>query len=538
MSWSTRDRDHLTRLARDAREGRSVRPRSASSFYEALASCPSLAAPPNPDDQAACLDALSVAGRPPLDLPEHAEPALLSLATHSHSAPTREAAAAALAELWTRHPPSDDSRARDLLEHHDLDPMPRLRLIVAAGHARDLAEAPSLLDQAEPTIDDLTFLQERLLARPELHGSGGALLDALYQRASWLGRRVLLKTPGRGHAVVVPTLARVATNADPTTRRAVVAALARIGNVSAELILVSLLPGADRNTTHDIAATLAELGTRASLPHLHAARDLHPDLATHLDAATARISERHPVDARAGALSQADDAGALSLAGASPGDVSLYRDAEQALSQPPLAPDPDPSQERWHRLVTPPRDVPAGHLLASVGLNRGLNLAAWIVAAGCLQLVSPAYRYHDVSPFVFLLFIGLSLLLALSFTLRRTLTQRRLLRDGISSFAELVDYTTSPGAEGSAAHLYTFEYMDEHARLHTVTFSFYRALTDLAPDQLTPILYTPDGAAALFDSIHHVGIDADGRLRTPLGAAALGAVGPLCFLASLLHLAT
>ena len=539
MSWTPRDHTLLTRLAKEARGGRPLGPSRTAMFYENLAAFP--ASSPSEDDLHACLDALSVAGAPPLDFPEHAEPTLLPMLQSDHPEAVRHAAAAALVAFWTHHPPSLASDLRHVLRHHTFDPRRRLRVLLASGEDQDLDGVVSLYDQAELSIDDVVFAQERILARDAPPQPTIDLLARLYEDASWLGRRILLQAPSAGHTFLIPTLARVATGADPTTRRAVVAALGRIGHVSAEPVLVSLLPDAAPNTTLDIAAILSAHGTRACLPHLYAARDRHPDLAPQLETAIELLDARLPIQANPGALSlvENDSAGALSLAGASPGDVSLYHSAEDALAQAALAPMHDSeltSHEHWYRLVTAPRHVPPGHLIASVGFNRGINLGVWVLAAAYLHLFPPAYAYEDVTVFLLVLMLSFGFLIALGFTVTRTRQERRMLRNGIPTFAELLDYQIISTGEGSAARLYTFRYMDEQARVHTTTMNFTRDVPEVTDDPLEPFLYTSTGETMPFDAISHVTIAASGQLTTPASTILLGALGPLAFLGSLLYL--
>ncbi len=140
----------------------------------------------------------------------------------------------------------------------------------------------------------LKSIHEGLLSRPEHTAAELELLEELYINGSWLGRRILLRRLGPEHAYLIPTLARVASRADPTTRRSLVAALARIGHVSAEPILVTLLGEVEPGVLPDVLGVLATLGTRACLPHLPELRELHPGLADRVDATLSAIDARYP----------------------------------------------------------------------------------------------------------------------------------------------------------------------------------------------------------------------------------------------------
>ncbi len=376
MSWDKGQRELLKRCVSDARAGTAVNSGQLSRFYKTLAECPSVSSPePERADLHVCLEALSVAGRAPLDTTRRAETTLLKLTRESLNTRVQKAAALALADYWSEHAPTESTSARALLSIDAFDATQRFRFALVTGEDEDLELAADLVHETDLHVDDLKNIQEGILAKDAQSEAELRLLEELYVNGSWLGRRILIRQLGPGHERLVPTLARVAARADPTTRRAVVAALERIGHVSAEPILVSLLDGVEEGVITDVLVALGRLGTRACLARLSELREQYPKLLENIDITFDLISDRYPVDARVGGLSLAEEgpAGALSLAGASPGDVSLYRAVEDKLEQTALAPKDETalsSQEYWHRLVTGPRQIPLDFMLREVGIGR------------------------------------------------------------------------------------------------------------------------------------------------------------------------
>jgi hypothetical protein len=526
MTWDQDQRALLERCVADANEGKAVNSGQLSRFYKTLADCPSLSSPSPPDvDRRASLSALSVAGRPPLDTTRRAESTLLALTRNSRVDAIQQAAALALADYWSAHDPTEPTSARALLALSAFDATQRFRFALVAGEDQDLEVAADLVHETDLHVDDLKAIQEGILARDEQSEAELRLLEELYVNGSWLGRRILIRQLGPGHERLVPTLARVASRADPTTRRAVVAALERVGHVSAEPILVSLLDDVEPAVLSDVLGALGTLGTRACLARLSALREEHPRLAEDVDVTIELISDRFPVDARAGGLSLAEEgpAGALSLAGASPGDVSLYRDVEHKLAQTALAPRPETtalsSQEHWHRLVTGPRDVPLAFTLREIGIGRwGASFASWLALTFTLAAltVEPFAIIHGAA-------FTIALMIAGAFHYPR---RRRVLREGTPAYAELTDYEVVRVGDNTR-HEYTFQYMDEAEQTHSTTLTFNHSMPKIADDPLEPILFTEGNEIMLFDEVGHLTVASDGTLTTTSSLNMLGMLGPL-----------
>ncbi len=96
MPWEHTEHNLLARCVDDARAEVDIHSAKVSRFYKALEQCPSLqTSEPDPDDLQLCLDALSVAGKPPLDGTRRAESALVALTRGTRSVPIQRAAALA-----------------------------------------------------------------------------------------------------------------------------------------------------------------------------------------------------------------------------------------------------------------------------------------------------------------------------------------------------------------------------------------------------------------------------------------------------------
>ncbi len=527
MAWDTTERDLLTRLVTKAATGRPIDGEHVPLFFQVLSACPSLeSSRPRVVDEEVCLRALSVAGRSPLDTSPLAEDTLLTLANGSKADGIRDAAAHALADYWTRNPPNGPSSPRSLSRLDALAPSRRFHFALMAGEDEDLEVAATLVSRTDLHIDELKALQQRLLTQDDVAEPALKLLEELYVNGTWVSRRILLRQLGPGHERIVPTLARVTSRADPTTRRAVIAALERIGHVSAEPILVALLSDVEPVVLSEVITSLGRLGTRACLPRLSDLRNEHPKRSRAIDVAFARIDARFPIDARAGAISLSEDGptGALSLAGANPGDVSLYRDVEQKLSEHSLTQAPQTalsSESHWDRLVTGPRDIPLTFTLRELGVGRwGLSLFAWLVLAATIS-----YSGNQAA-MVIVYTMGIitsGVLLAVgSWHYPR---RRRALREGTPGYAELIDSDVVIDELGNI-YTYTFRYMDELEATHETTLLFKKSMPTLADELLEPTLHPSAGEIMLFDELTYLTVGEDGQFTSKSGREILGLTGP------------
>ena len=526
MPWEPSERELLSRCVTDARAGTPVNSGQLSRFYKALAGCPSLTTPEPPGaDLKLCGEVLSVAGRPPLDASRRAESTLHTLARSSLSADVRAKAARALADYWRDHRPTHASHASELAAHEALGPNVRIDLALAANTDESIRLAAGLLPDSSLPLDRLKAIHEWLVAMPGRTQAHGELLEELYASGSWLGRRILLKGLGPDHAFVIPTLARVAARADPTTRRSVVAALGRIGHVGAEPILVTLLGEVEQGVLLEVLGVLATLGTRASLPGLSQARERHPGLLDAIDATIAAIDERHPVDAAAGALSlvEAGAAGALSLTGASPGDVSLYRSVEGVVSQAALTParaETAPAgMDDWVRLVSGPRAIPAAFWLWELGVGKlGVSLMGWCWLAFWIHIAA-----ESVAALV-VLCAGFGLIALASW---QGVRREQLLRDGTPTFATMTSHALVTDARNRVmAHDYTFEYMDESEQVHAATIQHELEQKQYTVGSLQPILYDHDHHVLAFGDLGYLGVCGKGTLTASSPRYLLGVLGP------------
>ncbi len=533
MTWTTNDHELLTRCADSARAGDPANPGMLSRFYKALSSCRSLTLKSvGKRDLEVALDALSVAGRPPMDASRRAGVVLLELAKGSRVPDIRDAAVDALTAYWTNHPPLDPATPRDLYSSERVDTPRTFRLALLAGEDADVEYATSLLPDLDLGLDELKSIHARLLDRGAFGDATLELLAELYSGSSWLNRRVLIRQVGQGHEVLVPVLARVARHADPSTRRTIVAALSRVGHVSVEPVLVSLLDDVEPGVARDIVGILGELGTRACMPRISQVRDDLPELADAVDASIALIDARAPVRADGGALSLAEEgpAGALSLAGASPGDVSLYLEVERQVEENALVAAPPNAialGSSWHRLATAPRELPLGFTLRSIGIGRwGVNLVVWLMMSAFTLVEAKHFLINLLFPASMAMLLGIG-----AWHYRR---HRRLLCEGTGAFAEYVDTEYRHHGKGHTID-YVYRYMDELERTHAVKFRVEVEVPAIKDEPLEPLLFMPDGEVMLFDEISYLSVSDDGALVDTSWLNLLGALPPLTYALSLAY---
>ncbi len=267
---------------------------------------------------------------------------------------------------------------------------------------------------------------------------------------------------------------------------------------------------------------LGQVGTQASLARLHA---MEGDAKTRQAAqqAAASILERHPVHATSGSLTlaQTDDiAGALSLAGATPGDVSLYQRAQEVLSAPKS------------------RGLPARRSQTSMTINDGflnlpaaprrlpLDIAAYHLIAG------PRPRYPGLwllglwSTVICSVFTDMARpvalgvgLLAMIFSWVLSQRHNRMLTHGIPTYAEVRDVQHVRRhfkRKNINPYAYRFEFMNEDQELVQVSRTYDNRMPELEDDPLEPALYVGE-SLVLMDELLGVQIRPDGTLSMNLG---------------------
>ncbi len=151
------------------------------------------------------------------------------------------------------------------------------------------------------------------------------------------------------------------------------------------------------------ADELARLGTRFSVEALRGELGTSRDpifTATLLNAID-KIEERHPVNANQGSLTLAEDgsAGALTLSGASAGEVTLYERSLEAISRPPAQDDEgalvvsrgEGVLQGWQGLAPAPRRAPPKLFMYAVSSDH-VGIIAFVL--GMLSF----FTYWIVSP--------------------------------------------------------------------------------------------------------------------------------------------
>jgi hypothetical protein len=199
-----------------------------------------------------------------------------------------------------------------------------------AGVSLDLDLCLELVEHATPvTLAPVLTLAFDDLDAPE----HAAFVEALLERAPTPVRLAMLSRFGEGtDPRWVLTLAKTTEGADSKYLDALAHALGRIRHVAAEPVLLSILLEHSQSEDEELAAlsVLQSLGTPQSLPHLETLRlfaSTQPELRQAIDVTTERITERATSARRSGALTLATSHttdGALSIAGATEGDLALY----------------------------------------------------------------------------------------------------------------------------------------------------------------------------------------------------------------------
>ena len=203
------------------------------------------------------------------------------------------------------------------------------------GSAYD--ELVSQMLAQDDTIAQLIEVQERLLEWSDEPEARQALLG-VWASTSWSRRRALMARLGAPEQVVlIPELARLTPELDASGQRDVVGVLGRMESVAAEPILIHVLDTSSTPTRAAAADVLARVGTRQSVMSLRGALDgvQDPVFEASLLNALDMIEQRFPVHANQGSLTLAEGGveGALTLAGASAGEVTLYEHAAEEFER-------------------------------------------------------------------------------------------------------------------------------------------------------------------------------------------------------------
>jgi hypothetical protein len=255
-------------------------------------------------------------------------------------------------------------------------------------------------------LEGLLVMYGQLLRALDEEGVRSAVLR-LWASVDWSTRRALIaRLEGPEHAALVPELAELAPALGASGRADVVRALERIGSVAGEPVLEHLLRTSAPSVRVLVTDVLAELGTRQSVGSLRRELDVarEPIYTASLLNALDKIEARHPVNARQGSLTLAEDgrAGALSLAGATAGEVTLYEHAlarlepavrgaeaeEEAEEEPSRALVVRKGQgmlELWQGLAPAPRARPP--LLSAYAFTSD-HVGVILVLAGMMSVLS------------------------------------------------------------------------------------------------------------------------------------------------------
>ncbi len=183
----------------------------------------------------------------------------------------------------------------------------------------------------EVSLERALVMYERLLSALDEEGVRRAMLR-LWANSDWSTRRALIaRLDGPEYTALVPELAELAPALGASGRADVLRALERIDSVTGEPVMEHLLRTSAPSVRVLATDVLAKLGTRQSIGALRRELDVakEPIYTASLLNALDKIEERFPVNASHGSLTLAEDgrAGALSLAGATAGEVTLYEHA-------------------------------------------------------------------------------------------------------------------------------------------------------------------------------------------------------------------
>ena len=427
------------------------------------------------------------------------------------------------------------------------------------------AERPGWLEriEGEPFEGIPHELHRRLLAHVEQRGGPArADLARFYERLNETQLRGLVRqTKVSAHEQALPVWTGLARRVTASTRKVLVERIAGAELMASAPFLerVAADAGEDVEVRRVAIQALGRTGNRLNLPALLPARE---DRALRADAARAieAIEQRYPaeqIDAQAGALSLTEPdeiRGALSVMGASAGEISLYQDVQESVG--PTGEEPKAARAPARapagrgdlaRLSAPPRRlglIPLVTFLLGDSIAETLALgtvALSLVLAGA-GIAQGSFGGEDglslACPLV--LFGGAGALMMVLNLLPDSQWWRRMraLREGYVALGEVIERERERDTikrNPPTYYHYTFRFMAEDG----LTYTFTHTETDSANPRLEgaqaePILYRPDEdgkprGCEPVDALSHVHIDARGRFRPTWGAwARLGVLALVC----------
>lgn len=386
--------------------------------------------------------------------------------------------------------------------------------------------------------------EAQALHRMLLSGPGSApwcaALEALYRGQEDPVVRGLLEQIGPEAAPgYLPAWLALARTAVPSTRRAAVAAIGRLGAAGEPALIERLQEDPDPAVGAAAVAALEAAGTRGALEALgKAGRALAPAARR----AAGAIRARYPAaEGAAGALSVASpgEAGAVSLARGAAGALSLEASSPRPPAAPPAsaAPPARSDPDLWASLAAAPRRIPislpAVLLLREVTDTAGvLTLAGpFLIAAalGCAGLpLTQLLGGEPFSPVAWLISAATVSLCGLSLAgLARSARQEiRFLRHALPSRAALVqrevrEQTIRRGRQRPlevTQHRYHFDVLCEDGRLRRHSLPWGERRGELESPEGEPVLYRPgpDGGVRelrFCDQLPQLAVGPGGALR-------------------------
>jgi len=338
--------------------------------------------------------------------------------------------------------------------------------------------------------------------------------DWMFEEAPRLCLRVAISNLGPSHASFIPRLVTIArtTNTDAGVLVDISNATRRIGHISAEPLLLEIAQKPLEASSRHAIETLATLGTRASLGTLAQIREDRPALARDASKTIDAIMESFPAAAGQGALSMVDKddiAGALTLAGASDGDLELYRRVHDLVSINAVDRDTDYEliDELDIYLVAPaPRRVSTRTRMHQAIFHSGneldgpFGMVLFMAALVFMGLLVPM-SYRPV-------FAVAAIILVVSMDLRASMTFSRRMRAIEHGLATHVQFTAR------SRHEFTFSYVDHDGRVQSVTRVSKEGSSDLTSSDARPALVLEDDVV-FFDELQGLKVGPDGTLESP-----------------------
>jgi len=344
------------------------------------------------------------------------------------------------------------------------------------------------------------------------------------------------------------------------TRFAAIEAMGRMGHIAAEPYLMRVLDEQrDAQSMAAAASALGTLGTLAALPALRTAerfdagRSLDVELVRwRSQRAIEQIMDRFPTKAARGGLTLAEEhtvAGALTLAGASEGDISLYEAMQARVDEGQKKPRPQalattngtqtslaPLNEPFQRLVPGPRRVPLGYYAEQYGFLEGAGLVMWPFMTATIALLPSLLAMDFGTALFFLVFThGIPLLGIAGRFYTQQIDKARILTHGTPTYGQLDDLRVEVQEIGGSTvrrHIYTFKYMTEDQRIETAERVFRAAVPQIEDEPFEALLHHK-GEVVLFDEFTNLKVSEDGQLATGSNASAFYLIPPLIWLATL-----